>query len=217
MRTLWTFGDSFTFGHGCRPDGPLSEYYYEYKSNDDDLIWPEILSKKLNCDLVNLGKCGASNDYIFDTIIENYSQIKENDFVIVNKTFPQRFDVPNDIRNELHSIIAELSIKDKKWDTVFKNLNKSKDEIETIINFMYHFSGHSLYEKRQDKRYSFIKSSIKCDKYYECKTTEILLSKFEDITEHTKGKIIDGHLSFRGHKQLANYIYSKLYPENNIL
>ena len=35
MRTLWTFGDSFTFGHGCRPDGPLSEYYYEYKSNDD--------------------------------------------------------------------------------------------------------------------------------------------------------------------------------------
>lgn len=217
MKTLWTFGDSFTFGHGCRPDGPLSEYYYEYKSNEDDIIWPEILSKKLNSNLVNLGECGVSNDYIFDRIIENYSQIKENDFVIVNKTFPQRFDVPNDIRNELYSIVAELSIKDKKWDMIFKNLSKSKEEIETIINFMYYFSGHDLYEKRQEKRYSFIKSIIKCDKYYEYKTTEILLSKFENITEHTKGKIIDGHLSFKGHKQLANHIYSKLYPLNNIL
>ena len=29
--TIWTFGDSFTFGHGCRPDGPLTEYYFDWK------------------------------------------------------------------------------------------------------------------------------------------------------------------------------------------
>lgn len=217
MKTLWTFGDSFTFGHGCRPDGPLSEYFYEYKSKDDDLIWPEILSKKLGYRLINLGKCGASNDYIFDSIIDNYFRIKEDDIIVINKTFFQRFDVPNNSRNELQSITAELSIKDKNWDTVFKNLNKSREEIETIINFMYYFSGNELYKKRQEKRYSFIKSILKCHRYYECETTEILKSKFEDITEHTKMRIIDGHLSFNGHKQFANFVYSKLFPENNIL
>lgn len=181
------------------------------------MIWPEILSQRLGFDLKNFGKCGASNDYIFDTIIDNYFNIKEDDIVIVNKSFHQRFDIPIEGYDELLSMTAEMSINDKKWKTVFKNLNKSQEETETIINFMYYFSNHHLYEKRQNKRYSFIKSIIKCCKYYECKTTDILLSKFEDITQHTKGKIIDGHLSFRGHKQLANYIYSKLYPENNIL
>ena len=214
MKTLWTFGDSFTFGHGCRPDGPLPEYFHEYKSNDDDIIWPEILSKKLECKLVNLGKCAASNDYIFDSIVENYLQIKEDDIVIVNKTFPHRFDVPNNLGNQLESISAE------NYNSVLfftKFLNKSKEEAETMINFAYYFSGHELYGKRQENRYNFIKSIIKCHKYYECKTTDIIQSKFEKITEHTKRRIIDGHLSFNGHKQFANFIYSKLFPENNIL
>ena len=217
MNTLWTFGDSFTFGHGCRPDGPLSEYYHTFKSDISDVIWPEILSKKLDYKLVNLGKCGASNDYIFDTIIDNYFNIQKNDIVIVNKTFSQRFDVPNNIKNELHSITAELSIKNKNWNNVFENLKKTNEEIDTIINFMYYFSNDKLYEQRQEKRYEFMKSIIKCHKYYECKTIDILSSKFEDITEHTNRKIIDGHLSFNGHKQFANFVYSKLYPENNIL
>ena len=209
MNTLWTFGDSFTFGHGCRPDGPLPEYFYEYKSNDDDIIWPEILSKKLQCNLINLGKCAASNDYIFDSIIENYLQIKEDDIVIVNKTFSQRFDVPNTFLNKLECITAE------NYNSVSKFLNKSKEEMETLINFTYYFSGHELYEKRQENRYKFIKSIIKCHKYYECKTNDILMFGFENITKHTRNKIIDGHLSFNGHKQFANYIYSALFNEND--
>ena len=207
MKTLWTFGDSFTFGHGCRPDGPLSEYFYEYKLNDDDIIWPEILSKKLQCKLINLGKCGASNDYIFDSIIENYLQIKEDDIVIVNKTFSQRFDVPNTSLNKLECITAE------NYNSLSKILNKSKEEMETIINFTYYFSGHKLYQKRQENRYKFIKSIIKCNKYYECKTNDILIWGFENITKHTQNKIIDGHLSFNGHKQFANYIYAVLFNE----
>ena len=52
MRTLWTFGDSFTFGHGCRPDGPTNEYYYNYRSESDD-VWPNLLGKMLNLEIKN--------------------------------------------------------------------------------------------------------------------------------------------------------------------
>ena len=79
MATLWTFGDSMTFGHGCVLDYEGDEYYKKYKKSDDDLIWPVILANKLGYKLNNLGKCGASNDYIFDTIISNYHLISEND------------------------------------------------------------------------------------------------------------------------------------------
>jgi hypothetical protein len=42
MNTLHTFGDSFTFGHGCVENCSFKEYY-TYKKEDDD-IWPNHLA-----------------------------------------------------------------------------------------------------------------------------------------------------------------------------
>ena len=44
MNTVWTFGDSFTFGYGCRKDcnSYTLDEYYSYKKNNDD-IWPNHL------------------------------------------------------------------------------------------------------------------------------------------------------------------------------
>jgi hypothetical protein len=56
MVTLWTFGDSFTFGDGCRNDKGIRDgdfrYYNEYKELDSD-IWPNILGKMIGCDVKN--------------------------------------------------------------------------------------------------------------------------------------------------------------------
>jgi len=59
MKTLWTFGDSFTFGHGCREDCNSGSYekYKSYKSDNDD-IWSNKLSKLLQMHLKNLGVNG---------------------------------------------------------------------------------------------------------------------------------------------------------------
>jgi hypothetical protein len=212
MSTLWTFGDSLTFGHGCRPDGPLLEYYEQYKQNDDDLIWPVILANKLNFKLNNLGKCGASNDYIFDTIISNYHLISENDIVIVNKTFSHRFDIPsNTSEGEFYTICGEVAVDDKRYKTPIKN----KEEYETILNFSYYFSGHEVYRKRQEKRYDFLKSIIKSYKYFEFYTSSIWEdSRAQNIKNATDGKIEDYHLSFLGHKQFAKYVYASLFNKH---
>ena len=83
MATLWTFGDSMTAGDGCllhlgiRDGG--DKYYNEYKELDSD-IWPNILGRTIGLNVKNIGKSGASNDYILDSIID---KLAENDNVIV--------------------------------------------------------------------------------------------------------------------------------------
>jgi hypothetical protein len=212
MATLWTFGDSMTFGHGCRPDGPLLEYYTQYKKNDNDLIWPVILANELGYELNNLGHCGASNDYIFDTIISNYHLISENDIVIVNKTFSHRFDIPsNTSPEEFYTICGEIEVDDKRYTNPIEN----REEYETILNFAYYFSGHKVYRNRHEKRYDFLKSIIKSYKYFEFYTWRIFeVSQAQTINDDTNGKIKDYHLSFLGHRQFANYIYASLFDKH---
>jgi hypothetical protein len=96
MSQIWCFGDSFTGGNGCLPN---EQYTLEYKKSENDLIWPEIVSKNLNVKLFNYGHGGYSNDKIIDSIIEKYNFIKKDDTVIIGTTFYSRFDIPYD--NEL--------------------------------------------------------------------------------------------------------------------
>jgi hypothetical protein len=193
MATLWTFGDSMTFGHGCVPNYEGDEYYKKYKKSDDDLIWPVILANKLGYKLNNLGKCGA------------------NDIVIVNKTFSYRFDIPSHNPDEFYNVCGEVI----KSDTGYKTTIENKEKYETIVNFSYYFSGHDVYRKRHEKRYDFLKSIIKCYKYFEFYTQTIWEdSHAQNIKDATKGKMEDYHLSFLGHKQFANYVYSSLFNED---
>ena len=220
-KTLWTFRDSQTFGHGCRPDGPIPEYYYNYISEGDD-IWPVHLSKKLNMNLVNLGKCGASNDYIIDCMIKNFDNINEGDYVFVGKTFYQRFDIPNNEKTELYHVLGDLPLykEDMKQnkDILRSNL-KSQEEYETIINFIYLFAQDKLYENRQNLRFNFIKKRLITERkigfYHEWSVENfnfnresLLLGIAERILVHTNGKIKDGHFSFNDHRRLADIFYN---------
>lgn len=219
MNTLWTFGDSQTFGFGCRPDGPLSEYYLNYKKEGDD-IWPVHLSKKLNCNLKNYGKYGASNDYIFDSIIEVFHEIKENDLVVIGETYHQRFDVEDYRNNELVSILGEISYDEfndgfKDW---INRICRNEEELMTLLNFSLYFSNSELIKNRYHKRFEFIKTILP-------KKTKVLLwsweseinKKVQRIYHHTKGKINDTHFSFKAHKDFAQYAYRMLTEGETLL
>ena len=85
MNNLILFGDSFT-------SDVIIEYANMYK-NHEDYHWGEIIASKLNLNLINLGVGSFSNDRILDKIIENHHIIKEEDIVIIGKTFYNRFDI----------------------------------------------------------------------------------------------------------------------------
>ena len=200
MNTLWTFGDSFTFGHGCRLNGPLPEYCQNYKKEGDD-IWPNHLSKMLNLEVKNFGKCGASNDFIIDCIIDQWDFIDKNDYVIIGVTYYDRFDVPYD--NELLNIFF-----DDDYPNDFPSL--TKEQKETILNFKYYFTNNNLYKLRYLKRFNFLLKLLKEKKVktYLWNVLEYSLS-IEQIVTATNGEIPDGHFSFKGHKDFADMLYKK--------
>jgi len=204
MNTIHTFGDSFTFGHGCVEHCSFTEYY-KYKEDDDD-IWPNLLSKKIEMNVSNYGKNAFCNEQIFDSIIKNFDLIKENDIVIIEKTYHNRLSVPNN-----SEWISALSIDYTIEETWRNKLEKvfSKEEVETLINFQYYFSIKKLYEKRNNDRFNFLKKILVNNiKVQDCIIWDMpkIYTSFESIKTATDNKFIDFHFSFKGHKQFAEYM-----------
>lgn len=104
MSKIWTFGDSFTAGHGCKyvEDGTFSkdsiDNYYRrtYKDYivDDKFIWNEIVSNTLSMELVDLSVNGSSTETIFDTLLKHTTFINKDDIVIIQTSTVGRYDFP---------------------------------------------------------------------------------------------------------------------------
>jgi hypothetical protein len=222
MATLWTFGDSFTAGDGCVENIAIRDgdfkYYNEYKKSDSDDIWPNLLGNTIGFNVKNLGKSGASNDYILDSIIDNFNMMESDDVVIIEKTFYQRFDVPRLNSNQFHTQYAEelyflsIDLENNKYD-------KDKLEIETILNYGILFSDNSLFKERQNKRFGFIESVLKekANKILIWDIDSDIRKSIETIGRHTKGKIKDYHFSFNGHKAFSDFLCKKLYTKPSLI
>jgi len=210
--TLWTFGDSFTYGFMCREK---NSPYLKFKKENDD-IWPNLLSKMFNYEVQNFGKIGASNDFILDSIIQNYKNIKQNDLVVIGKTIYGRNNFPKN--NDWIDISSYLEIQHSKswWNPYIENIFNQK-EIETIIDFQYYFADNILYEKRQNERFEFIKEILinnkKVKNCYIWNIKDEKIKNIQKISEDTKNKINDYHFSFKGHLDFAVFLKKELKKE----
>lgn len=211
IQTLWTFGDSFTFGHGCNTEctSDIYPHYKSYKKIGDD-IWPNHLGKLLKCKVKNFGKNGGSNDYILNSIVENYDYINENDYIVIGKTYPSRMDIP--VNDKWEDV---LSYNEIHSDLTIMPTDYVSDEIyNTVLNFQYYFSNNPLYKNRQKKWFEFMYNRLMYDKKVkECliwNVPDIVQESFGTIRNATNGKLDDTHFSFDGHLKFSNYIHSKI-------
>ena len=104
MKKLWTFGDSFTAGHGCKYElnGTFStqnidNYYFRtYKDYIDESkkIWPELVTEHLNLELINVSRNGMSTESIADASLKNLINIEVGDVVILQTSTVGRYDFP---------------------------------------------------------------------------------------------------------------------------
>jgi len=228
--TLWTFGDSMTFGHGCNVDCKSNTRleYLPYKNEGDD-IWSNHLSKMLEYDVINLGKNGASNDYILDCIIDNFDNIKPNDVVIINMTLHGRIEVP--FKDGTYDILCGYEKNKKSMDEKEPQINHAKNQtnetddekIEALINFQYYFSNHQFYKDRHTKRFNFIKNRLLKEKdarfVYLWSLEEDLgiYASFQTIYDATNGVVNDTHFSFNGHFNFAHFLYNIVSGNKSII
>jgi hypothetical protein len=196
MSKLWTFGDSFTAGNGTLPNEP----YTNYQQSKEDVIWPLLLSKKLQIPLINKGMGLFSNDKIIDTVIENYHSIQGGDLVIIGKTFPFRIDIPNKTDDELLTIAPNhlTSIQNRY----------SKTEIESINEMLVLFDSEAI-RQRQDFRFNFLKQLITQRSTCVIWSSKLFF-KFETIREATDHFLDDSHWSYKGHKDFADFMFSEV-------
>ncbi len=206
MNTIWGFGDSFTFGHGCRPDGPLTEYYNEYRK-EGDKVWIEWLGEWKGMKTENKGSCGVSNEYILDSVIDNYDSIKSGDIVIIGTTLWGRRDIPMGDR-----WLPLLSIIEVGGEVTGVNTMSVEDR-SVLIEYQLRFGEHPLWRDRVMKRFGFLKETL------HRKGVETLIWNINDEASRRTEKIRDvspyndSHFSFEGHKQWGRYLQRKLDGE----
>jgi hypothetical protein len=228
--TLWTFGDSMTFGHGCNIDCESNTKinYLPYKKEGDD-IWPNHLSKLLNYSVVNLGKNGASNDYILDCIIDNFDNIEPNDVVVINMTLHGRIEVP--FKDGTYDILCGYeknkifvdNIESHIYNVKNKTNENDDEKIEALINFQYHFSNHQFYKDRHTKRFNFIKNRLLKEKnvrfvfLWSLEEDLGIYASFQTISDATNGVVNDTHFSFNGHFNFAHFLYKTISSNRFII
>ncbi len=220
---VWVFGDSFSerFSDFDTEKYHNSDYrvrYHKWKGYAP-LSYGEVVAKELNCDFETLASAGSSNTEIFHTFISKMNEIKEDDIVIVNWTYLNRFRIasddntfekvmiqagcesPNSLVNS--KTLEEIGVNRDSHSIYYKEVSDYTKVIkrvcgDNIYTFIWTFMGHSLRD-------------IELDQYMKEFYTEVLsLSDFETISNETLGMIVDGHYSEYGHQQLAQIILNNI-------
>lgn len=214
--TIWTFGDSITFGYGCNKNciSFLKTQYESYKQDGDD-IWPNLLGKLTSYNVKNLSQIGSSNSIIIKTIIENYDSIKKDDIVIIGSSLNGRTAYPKN--NKWHTILSTIEGKNNKYNILsvdeyrYTSDEFTKDEIDTMINHQNLFSDDNLYGELNVLYFNFLKNILEKNigvRY--CKLWNASMEPVDRIKDHTKGSLYDFHFSWLGHHQFSEKIHKEI-------
>jgi hypothetical protein len=161
MKKLWTFGDSFTAGHGCRYEitgtfstESIESYYSKTYKNYIDLnkkIWPEIVSDNFNLQLINKSKNGMTTESIGDTCLKFLTEINKDDIVILQTSTIGRYDFP--------------FLKEKTLMGYDASKYKNDSELFSISNSPYFFK--TIFSTNIEKEY---------------------LDEYKDVLQHNNGQ-----------------------------
>jgi hypothetical protein len=204
---LYIFGDSFSAGFSFESN--WTNPYVNWKGYTPK-GFGEIISQKLNLELINLAENASDNYSILQKFCDNVKNIKKNDLVIIGWSSPLRFRL---VSNDWITILPN----NDKFST--KEIDKTKISESTLIEILLN---------RDDVRYcnevnSWIKLLNNLDKNiihwtpFDQRLDCMFLNKFETIFTETNGELNDWHFSENGHIQLSDLFINKFKSKNKIL
>ena len=204
---LYIFGDSFSAGFSFESN--WTNPYVNWKGYTPK-GFGEIISQKLNLELINLSENASDNYSILQKFCDNEKNIKKNDLVIIGWSSPLRFRL---VSKDWITILPNHD----KFST--KEIDKTKISESTLIEILLN---------RDDIRYcnevnSWIKLLNNLDKNiihwtpFDQRLDCMFLNKFETIFTETNGKLNDWHFGENGHLQLSDLFINKFKSKNKIL
>lgn len=214
MGKLWTFGDSFTYGQGCLP----GDEYYEYTDPHTESTWPTIVSTKLQLEEVNKGLPGNSTPYIIKQVIDNLSNFNTDDTVILSSTHSTRTVLFNRRLKKIQPVATEIVYwqdlnknSEHFLESYFKNEEEKQVYVEYLYNFIYRqeINWDTYYEKQLNSLLLHL-NRLKINTYFWSHKIWTPNPKFNSIAQETNGKIKDGHWSWKGHKDFAEYLLDRI-------
>jgi hypothetical protein len=199
MAKLWTYGDSMTEPFQNN-NAHWSLEYCNYKGYCPK-VYGEILSEKMNIQLINRGLGGIDNYTILEKICEDINKIGKDDVVIIGWTYPVRFRIVNS--ENVWSYILPNSKKDKYTKSISQS---TTDEI--LVN-----RNNNLYIKEIDGWIKLIDKSLNNVIHWSHAVKlngSSYLPNFNRIVTETNGLCKDDHYSEVGHIELSNTLYELL-------
>mgnify|MGYP003860321675 CR=1 FL=1 len=198
MRTLWTFGDSFT-----ADIKDLSDNHRQYLNMVKQLeivSWPNLLAEKLNLNIKNLAIAGSSNYQIFQDFCDVSHLINEKDIVIIGWGLISKFrKVKN---NEFQNIYPNLNGVDNEIITD-RNQDKWVEEIYSWENLIKTFSKSKYFNV-------YFWSGEEFRLNHKLNNQTLKQNNCLSMYVEKEGKIPDTHLGINGHNKAAdvflNYI-----------
>lgn len=226
---LYAFGDSITAGA-------------ELKRESLD-CYPTLLADKLGCPVINYGKGGASNEYIFRSVVSTLlAKDLKNDFIVIGWSLRNRRDVYVNrfkyydhihMYKDLMHFMSESSINklsDYEKDVVksyYKLYDSDMDiailtDLRNIVFLLEYLKSHNIRCVMFDAFY------LEQNYEYECNETIALRSKLSSYPSwFYKGMVLETkklnlpigkflHPLEEGHVMWTDYLYNYI-KENNLL
>lgn len=204
MSKLWCFGDSFTKGGGLEDWSVFRKKYPEKKK-----IWPEIVGKELNMEVVNHGYSWCGTTLVLKNLFYFLPSINDNDIVILSTGNPRSILMPP--MKEDSSLLRTVLVPNKDLphnDSPFKN----EDEKEIANMYAQKIIDPNLqqYDKFWYEYLQLVQNTLTRLGIRNYLWSWKLWTEFETITEYTNGEVNDLHWSWNGHEQMAEYMLKKI-------
>lgn len=198
--------------------------------------WPEILAKKLDMDCINLGKCGAGNEYIYSSLLDILQKTNKEDVGLVIaawSTAPRRcYSYKGRWTNDMIDEKGDLNYWIEKSIRYYKSFEILMDSLKlpylhfqmislykSYVYYMYHKKYPSYISKpAHDTKIMALKNLLNTsyqfnDKFLGWPTDEDIggFTIDQNIVEsNNKISELDLHPNSVGQEQIAEFIYENI-------
>ena len=234
MRRLIIFGDSFSNSWerivSNRPYTYQTKYAKQFrdKHHHFPIHFSDILKEKFGFyEVINESNNGSDNYTIMESVGNQISYIKDNDFALIGWSDITRWRYIDNNNSWNISYISDINKETNHYDIRKRKRKPNSYKDVPYMESQSLLRNNSLTMKEIESWQYIISKAIKnvffwTPFYYENFNnvpfkTNIRRDESGTITEDTNGEIVDDHWGETGHKIIGNWLYEEIKNKNRLL